>query len=722
MKTDPNLKSLLTYLLVTTRTMPLSTFVTDMDRKILRRRAIGEGIPFLCVLLPTLGKAVEAALEEGVWNTPAGFKTPSDDRRPCLLHEAFSAIFNRDGTLIERADVKLVADAVLTIRQVTLFAGKCDFGSINAAQIDSCWSSFKDNQDRLRNHDLQSQKDKEVVKGVPFKAVMHRARDYINRLCSTFTPDDLVPRHGPGADAGGVVPVKRYDVAKFQYNELLDRLFGYADYCFAGPNHLAYDWETLKRLPKAEVFFDKATFVTKTYEQCRGISKIPLTPMYFGQAIQCWLRDRFKSHNYRLELDITDQARNQILAKAGSRPGGREATIDMKDASDSLKKELVWYCTAQTPIFDYLFAVRSQGTSFRGEYVEYACYAPMGSPVCFPVQTMVFWAIAKAAAYCALGRESRVSVYGDDIICDKRAYGAVTTALELAGLRVNHRKSFYRGLFRESCGADYYGGYDVSIVRAKQVPQPPSYSDDDVEKTLLRHCDLYNRFINGYKVSQIRDPELLDKIRGLTKGLLGCNIPEIPADLFDEGGKTDITFYRSGRVAVKRDSACVDKPRADALSPTIAALIVPDGDRVRMHGFDLSLCYTVQRLKKFEQRRVVPVLSVKPRTRVVVPAYGYGKVKGKSQDEPLYVRNGWCLILKDLAERGIKSEEQSSLTGHCYMSTAEDSHLQAGIGEHRYAERNDNVPTIVYVPIGTYPLSTDQGAGQDSTADELAIR
>jgi hypothetical protein len=40
----------------------------------------------------------------------------------------------------------------------------------------------------------------------------------------------------------------------------------------------------------------------------------------------------------------------------------------------------------------------------------------------------------------------------------------VQTALEAFGLKINERKSFSNGFFRESCGGDYYRGYDVTPV------------------------------------------------------------------------------------------------------------------------------------------------------------------------------------------------------------------------------------------------------------------
>jgi len=61
-----------------------------------------------------------------------------------------------------------------------------------------------------------------------------------------------------------------------------------------------------------------------------------------------------------------------------------------------------------------------------------------------------------------------VIVYGDDIIVPAHEYTRVASALKSFGFKVNEKKSFYKGHFRESCGADFFMGYDVSYVKVRQ--------------------------------------------------------------------------------------------------------------------------------------------------------------------------------------------------------------------------------------------------------------
>jgi hypothetical protein len=75
----------------------------------------------------------------------------------------------------------------------------------------------------------------------------------------------------------------------------------------------------------------------------------------------------------------------------------------------------------------------------------------------------------------------KIALYGDDIIVPTEYTDAVVHELESYGLRVNVNKSFRQSLFRESCGADYYNGYAVRPVYARQS------APDDVRQWTASH-------------------------------------------------------------------------------------------------------------------------------------------------------------------------------------------------------------------------------------------
>jgi len=67
-------------------------------------------------------------------------------------------------------------------------------------------------------------------------------------------------------------------------------------------------------------------------------------------------------------------------------------------------------------------------------------------------------------------------VFGDDIICVAESYSLVVHLLGLLGFRVNQHKSFNNGPFRESCGADYYHGFNVRGVYLKSSQMPSLFA------------------------------------------------------------------------------------------------------------------------------------------------------------------------------------------------------------------------------------------------------
>jgi hypothetical protein len=127
----------------------------------------------------------------------------------------------------------------------------------------------------------------------------------------------------------------------------------------------------------------------------------------------------------------------------------------------------------------------------------------MGSAVCFPIETMLFFSIV---IYTVLdGRpihhyrsalkelNGRCSVYGDDIIVPVEYASSLAQNLSTFGLKVNRDKSFWIGKFRESCGEDYYDGVNVSLLYCRSHP------GEDAPSTTVSLASLANKFYSrGY--------------------------------------------------------------------------------------------------------------------------------------------------------------------------------------------------------------------------------
>jgi len=92
-----------------------------------------------------------------------------------------------------------------------------------------------------------------------------------------------------------------------------------------------------------------------------------------------------------------------------------------------------------------------------GSIMRQEKFSSMGNGFTFPLETLIFWGLA--ASCCE--NNSDASVYGDDIVIPTDKYDLLVEVLQVCGFEVNVGKSYNTGLFRESCGKDYFSGIDV---------------------------------------------------------------------------------------------------------------------------------------------------------------------------------------------------------------------------------------------------------------------
>jgi hypothetical protein len=218
----------------------------------------------------------------------------------------------------------------------------------------------------------------------------------------------------------------------------------------------------------------RLSFVPKTTEISRTICTEPICNMLFQKGIADVLTKRLREIS-GINLS-TQQSKNRQLARLGSLTG-EFGTIDLSSASDSMSLSLVREFFPRHMV-SWLEKTRSPVTTLPGgTEVELHMVSSMGNAYTFPLQTIFFCALVYGA-YRALdirikrpGSQSlgNFAVNGDDIIVDKRAYRLVCDMLIRCGFSVNVDKSFNEGLFRESCGGDYYHGYNVRGVYIKSL-------------------------------------------------------------------------------------------------------------------------------------------------------------------------------------------------------------------------------------------------------------
>lgn len=218
----------------------------------------------------------------------------------------------------------------------------------------------------------------------------------------------------------------------------------------------------------------RLSFVPKTAEISRTICTEPVLNMLFQKGIASVLEEGLRQV---VGIDLTSQpAKNQELCRLGSL-SGRFGTIDLSSASDSMSLSVVREFFPRQVVY-WLELTRTPAAVLPdGRILELHMVSSMGNAFTFPLQTLFFSSLVYGA-YRASGisfrRPSRHSlgnfaVFGDDIIVLNKVYDLVVRLLSICGFSVNVDKSFNSGLFRESCGRDYYSGYDVRGVYVKTL-------------------------------------------------------------------------------------------------------------------------------------------------------------------------------------------------------------------------------------------------------------
>jgi hypothetical protein len=234
-------------------------------------------------------------------------------------------------------------------------------------------------------------------------------------------------------------------------------------------------------------------FVPKDISKSRSICMEPNSHMLFQQEVLRWMVSSISSSPAGRFIHLDDQTVNQKGAIRGSKYLDSD-TLDLSSASDSVHVDLVRAVFPRDWLYYMLGTRTSKVLLPSGEIVRVNKFAPMGSAVCFPTQSILFTAIciygylmhhlrrdygpvtiteALVRGFLAHGFESWVGdgryvapvVYGDDIIVDHTVSDIVITLLERFGFSVNVSKSFTGSQsIRESCGVYVYEGSDVTPV------------------------------------------------------------------------------------------------------------------------------------------------------------------------------------------------------------------------------------------------------------------
>lgn len=499
------------------------------DRITILSRYEHEGESFLGITLPAFSEWLEESLQEGRIATSiyARFRKRPNHKSvlPCFLHGLTSRVFDaKTGALLAHPD----SLAVLLIRQICLFYKKV-FKVCDPERDSKAKRAYKSVDDGLRRMQKFPQE-----KAFVLNAVTRRFMPQIDYAFRKAVDDEsILPRHGPGATADKAWANGKYRGRDFYRR--WDDLFSW--------EHL-YGFSTIHQTNREVVTPRdeqpvRVVSVPKTMKTSRIICVEP-TAMQFAQQLTAarlvkslHARSQDRAPGLIHQLNFTDQTLNQRAAWKGSVDGSL-ATVDLSEASDRVSVKLVQVVFRHAPtLLRHLYGCRSTRAVMQdGTVFCLRKYASMGSALTFPVEAVCFLMLCIAAVcderhvFTKSGRpKSReafenarkdILVFGDDLIVPSDCIVKVREYLEAFGLKVNTRKTFFKGGFRESCGHDYFNGVLVTPVYLRHDP-PRSRRDS---ASFVSWVHMGNRlFKAGYFHAAAAVREHINSI---------CKLPAVP--------------------------------------------------------------------------------------------------------------------------------------------------------------------------------------------------
>lgn len=494
--------------------------LTRRDRFIVHAGSLSKGLTFHTVELPALGRALDRAMAgnrkldiTGDWIV--------DDGVPVFLRELWLAVFDTTGTL--RSDPS--PTAVRLLRQVAYLAYKLvqDIDSqvvedrvVEHLRLDQELPAADEVVNLTRTTELTIELARLIMsymfeRGVRTKDT-HRSGEKTGKYV-TFDPSDIVPSHGPGAVADRVAPHEKFRWRTF-YTKL-DAEYPYSEYMHFNYTHLCDSLTSFLSLKETDVGYAKLAAVPKDSRGPRLISLEPLEYQWIQQGLGRRLVDHIEECPLtRGYVNFSDQTINRTLALGASLTQEWD-TLDLKDASDRVS---LWLVRQLFPVnlLRKLEAARTAGTCWKDRNYPYRKFAPMGSALCFPVESLVFWALVTArlsldhvrSGYGGLLNSlTPVYVFGDDLVVPHGTMPLVSDLFKELFLELNEDKCCHGSFFRESCGCDAFQGVDVTPIKIRHYGHDPN--------SLIALCEYAKHArISGYHLTA----ELLF---GVVESLLG---------------------------------------------------------------------------------------------------------------------------------------------------------------------------------------------------------
>jgi len=488
----------------------------SLDVKTLQRRVEKEGDSFLTITLPAYCKGFEQALAAGRLE-PSYFPACRFKRGlPVFLRGFLSKIFHADRRLMDEPDL----DCIFSVRQICLLHKKVLLPCTKKRE-----RKAEEGFVRCENDLSEVKVDSTALESFERTAAIVMS-DVLRDIPNGDPYELLRPHHGPGSTQERILGNSKYEFKL--WHARLEEQFPFTEFGVASQRDLGGDDCPLERVQFVEPGDEepvRVVFVPKTLKSPRVIAIEPVCMQYMQQAIEEVLKPAIETGRYTGgRVNFTRQSVNRELALKSSR-NGRLATLDLSEASDRVHSSLVRGLLRVSPVLtDMVFACRStRATLPSGLTLTLEKFASMGSALCFPMESLVFFNIIvsgrirraqKPVTASTVRQYSRdVYVYGDDIIVPVDEAPAICEDLHLFGLKVNAAKSFWTGKFRESCGMDAYDGVEVTPVYCRTTSPSNRWNHKEVLSWVSMANQFYRKGLWGaaqavrdYIDSKMRSP------------------------------------------------------------------------------------------------------------------------------------------------------------------------------------------------------------------------
>lgn len=536
-----------------------------LTTKYLVRRAGVEGLPFVSIVLPSFEKSVLSFIENGT-NFYTGITTKTLTKKAFRnLGLVVAPVGNGlypFGCFLEplkrglrEADLQLVADNLYKIRTLCSYFYKLTVEPTDNQKARAI-SSWFDCEADLRGGHRDKLKRLDRIRTLAIKLFPDIYVDSFDSILHKFPPRSTTGSFsGSGKFSYLSLPPGPLRETKSRYiGRRLRRTVYEGVSGFVKP-YPSYKNRHDPMISKDEkVPYDHLLFVPKDSRGPRSITKCDRVDLMFQMSYFDYLCNVLNRRT-RNRINFTDQRINQKLAKRGSEKG-LFSTFDLKEASDRTIAWFIHYIFEGSSLAKFLKNFRNSRIQIPygmdelvtilernldqdkflwvleklEDHGKNSCVyddplklAGMGSGFTFPTMSMlIYLAIVDEAMQNGISLRfacENTYVYGDDVVVHSDMTHCVSAALTGVGYKINTSKSYSNSLFRESCGADVYGGYDVTPLRLKLTNNVPDAGGEsplrDGSKhfypilgfngvvALERHCrELaqkgYNRLANYY--------------------------------------------------------------------------------------------------------------------------------------------------------------------------------------------------------------------------------